>query len=95
MLYLISVKATTDGFDIRVRELATLGLLDGYSSVPFKPSNLDKINKSRLYSYEPELSVYTYDKDAIKEYISEMKESIRSYLNQRLEYTDYLLDVCR
>ena len=93
-LYRVNVKATRNGFDIHIQEILTPYLWDCFCSEPFSPSKIDKIFKGHLYSYEPELTVYTYDKEDVEDYINEMKDLIREYLNQRLEYTSYLLDVC-
>lgn len=94
VLYKVIVKATSHGFLVDAQEILSVYLWDSCCK-NLRKSDIDRILANRLYAYEPELEVYTYDRERVETYITEMKEMIRLTLKERLSYTDYLLDVCR
>lgn len=100
-LYKIVVRATTDGFDVKVDETDAqiFGELvcwtsgDTEGSLPMM--QLNKHLTGRLYAYEPEITMYTCKDSNIDACIDSMKSTILNYLYQRLEFIDRMIDVCK
>ena len=100
-LYKIVVRATTDGFDVKVDETDAQIRNDlvhcnyGNFEESFSTMVLNKHLTGRLYAYEPEITMYTCMGSNIDACIDSMKNTILNYLYQRLEFIDRMIDVCK
>ena len=100
-IYRVCVRAGKDGFETSVEDYECefrdgfVYLTNFFNLKPIHTSAIDRMLEGLLYAYDPQLEVYTLDKDRIDPHIERMKERIRTYLLQRLEYIDYLIDICK
>ena len=100
-LYEIKVKATNHGFCMEKKTYSgcinehLVHYTEGFFDISFPVSRLDQILLGKLYRYDPELPIYTFREETIEDRIDEMKDIILTYLKKRLEYIDYLIDLCK
>lgn len=100
-LYEIKVKATKHGFCVEKKTYSgckndhMVHYTEGFFDISFPVSRLDQMLLGKLYGYDPEIVIYTFREEIIEDSIEEMKETILTHLKEKLEYIDYLIDVCK